>query len=72
LVTDILPDQHGIVAYRDDKDWVPPPAPYDLRIRIGSQAGIEFGAQVVRLSSAVGGGVAVRLSEPKPLMAGED
>jgi HAD domain in Swiss Army Knife RNA repair proteins len=27
LVTDILPDQHGIVAYRDDKDWVPPPAP---------------------------------------------
>ena len=72
LVTDILPDQHGIVAYRDDKDWVPPPAPYELRIRIGGQAGIEFGAQVVRLSGAVGGGVAVLLSEPKPLMAGED
>lgn len=72
LVTDILPDQHGIVAYRDDKDWVPPPAPYDLRIRIGSQTGIEFGAQVVRLSGAVGGRVAVRLSEPKQLMAGED
>jgi len=72
LVTDILPDQHGIVAYRDDKDWVPPPAPYDLRIRIGGQAGVEFAAEVVRLSSAVGGGVAVRLSEPQPLMAGED
>ena len=69
LVTDILPDQHGIVAYRDDKDWVPPPAPYDLRIRIGGQAGIELGAQVVRLSDAVGGGVAVRLGEPKPCTA---
>ena len=64
LVTQILPDQHGIVAYRDDKDWVPPPAPYDLRIRIGGQAGVEFSAQVVRLSGAVGGGVAMRLSEP--------
>ena len=69
LVTDILPDQHGIVAYRDDKDWVPPPAPYDLLIRIGGQAGIELGAQVVRLSDAVGGGVAVRLGEPKPCTA---
>ena len=72
LVTDILSDQHGIVAYRDDKDWAPPPAPYDLRVRIGGQAGVEFSAQVVRLSGAVGGGVAVRLSEPMPLMAGQD
>ena len=74
LVTDILPGQHGVVAYRDDKDWAPPPAPYDLRIRIriGGQAGGEFDAQVVRLSGAVGGGVAVRLSEPKQLMVGED
>ena len=72
LVTDILPDQHGVVAYRDDKDWVPAPAPYDLRVRIGGPAGVEFGAQVVRLSSAVGGGVAVRLAEPKPLVPGAD
>ena len=72
LVTDILPDQHGIVAYRDDKDWVPPPAPYELRIGIGGQAGVEFVAEVVRLSSAVGGGVTVRLSEPRQLMAGEN
>ena len=72
LVTDILPVQHGVVAYRDDKDWVPAPAPYDLRVRIGGQAGVEFGAQVVRLSSAVGGGVAVRLAEPKPLLPGAD
>ena len=72
LVTAILPDQHGIVAYRDDKDWVPPPAPFELRILIGGQAGVEFIAQVVRLSGAVGGGVAVRLSEPKQLMVGED
>ena len=71
LVTSILPDECGIVAYRDDKDWVPAPAPYDLRVRIGEQAGGEFRAQVVQLSSAVGGGVAVRLSEPKPLMTGE-
>ena len=72
LVTDILPDQHGVIAFRDDKDWVPAPAPYDLRVRIGGQMGVEFATQVVRLSSAVGGGVAVRLSEPKPLVAGED
>ena len=68
LVTQILPDQHGVIAFRDDKDWVPPPAPYDVRVRISGRGGVEFGAQVVRLSSAVGGGVAVRLSEPKPLM----
>ena len=72
LVTDILPDQHGVVAYRDDKDWVPPPAPYDLRVRICGPAGVEFGAQVVRLSGAVGGGVAVRLSEPTWRTEAED
>ncbi len=72
LVTDILPNQHGIVAYRDDKDWVPPPAPYDIRVRIGGRTGVEFSAQVVRLSSAVGGRVAVRLSEPKSLLAAAD
>jgi hypothetical protein len=72
LVTEILPDQHGIVAYRDDKDWVPAAAPYDLRVRIGGPAAIELDAQIVRLSSAVGGGVVVRLSEPRPLMAEED
>ena len=69
LVTGILPDEHGIVAYReDDAGWVPAAAPYDLQIRFGGQAGVEFRAQVVRLSSAVGGGVAVRLSEPRHLM----
>ena len=73
LVTGILPAEHGIVAYRDDNaSWNPPPAPYDLRIRIGGQAGIELGAQVVRLSDAVGGGVAVRLSGPMRLTAGGD
>lgn len=71
LMTQILPDQHGVIAFRDDKDWAPPPAPYDVRVRISGQAGVEFGAQVVRLSGAVGGGVAVRLSEAKQLMAGE-
>ena len=71
-MTDILPDQHSVIAFRDDKDWVPAPAPYDLRVRIGGQMGVEFATQVVRLSSAVGGGVAVRLSEPKPLVAAED
>ena len=68
LVTGILPNECGIVAYRDDKDWVPPPAPYDLRVRIGGHGGVDFSAQVVRLSKAVGGGVAVRLSEPRHLM----
>jgi HAD domain in Swiss Army Knife RNA repair proteins len=72
LVTQILPDQHGVIAYRDDEHWVPSPAPYDLRVRISGLGGIEFGAQVVRLSSTVGGSVAVRLSEPKPWMARED
>lgn len=71
LVTQILPDEYGIKAYReDDSGWTPPPAPYDLRIQIGDKAGIELEAQVVRLSTAIGGGVAVRLSEPRQLMAG--
>jgi len=73
LVTRILPAEHGIVAYRDDNaGWNPPSAPFDLRIRIGGAAGIELGAQVVRLSSAVDGGVSVRLSEPKSRTAEED
>jgi len=72
LVTRVLPS-HGIVAFRDDKHWVPPPATYDVRIRVGSEAGVELRADVVRLSTAVGGGggVAVRLSDPRQLMAGE-
>ena len=72
MVTRILPDEHGIVAYRDDKDWHPPSAPYELRIRVGGQMRVEFAAHVVRLSSAVGGGVAVRLSEPRPSRVGDD
>ena len=68
LVTRVLPDEHGIVAYQEDKHWVPRPAPYAVRVRIGGLAGIEFSARVVRLSKAVGGGVAVRLSEPRHLM----
>lgn len=71
LVTRLLPEDHGIRAYReDDAGWHPLPAPYELRLRIGGQAGVEFIAEVVRLSSAVGGGVTVRLSMPVHLMAG--
>jgi hypothetical protein len=63
LVTRILPEEHGIKAYRDDNaGWTPSPAPYDLRVRIGGEAHVELEAQVVRLSNAVGGGVSVRLS----------
>ena len=64
LVTQILPDEHGIVAYRDDDAaWLAPPLPYALRVRIGGPRGIELGAQVVRLAGALGGALSVRLSE---------
>lgn len=72
LLTRILPDQHGIVAYRDDKHWVPPAPPYELKVRIGRPSTVEFSAQVVRLSSAVGADVAVRLSAPRSLTPGGD
>ncbi len=72
LVTRILPDQHGIFAYREDgSGWDVPPAPYELRIRLGGPTRIELGAQVVRLSRDLGGSVAVRLSGPRKLVAGE-
>jgi hypothetical protein len=65
LVTGMLFEDHGIQAFRDDgAGWNPPPAPYDLRVRIAGKSGVEFEAQAVRLSSAIGGGVAVRLSRP--------
>jgi hypothetical protein len=65
LVTGMLYEDHGIQAFRDDgAGWNPPPAPYDLRVRIAGASGVEFEAEVVRLSSAIGGGVAVRLSKP--------
>ena len=66
LVTTILPAEHGIVAYRDDDaGWHPPQPPYGLEVRIGGDIGVEFCAEVVRLSVAVGGGVAIRLSDPQ-------
>lgn len=73
LVTRILPDEHGVKAYReDDSGWPAAPAAYELRVRIGDEGGIELDAEVVRLSSAVGGSVAVWLGEPRPRVAGED
>jgi hypothetical protein len=66
LVTRMLFEDHGIRAFRDDgAGWIPPPAPYSLRVRIAGESGVEFEAEVVRLSSAIGGGVAVRLSKPQ-------
>lgn len=65
LVTRLLFEDHGIQAFRDDgAGWNPPPAPYALRVRIAGGSGVEFEAEVVRLSRAIGGGVAVRLSKP--------
>jgi hypothetical protein len=66
LVTRVLFEDHGIQAFRDDgAGWNPPPSPYALRVRIAGESGVEFEAEVVRLSSAIGGGVAVRLSKPQ-------
>ena len=55
-----LPQQHGIVASRDDYAGMPAPrATYRLRVRFGSH---EFDGTVVRLSADVGAQlVAVRL-----------
>ena len=66
LVTQILPDQHGIKVYReDDAGWHPPRPTYDLRVRIGGEGGVEMDAEVVRLSASTGGGVAVTLRDPQ-------
>ena len=68
LVTQILPEHHGIKVYReDDAGWNPPRPTYDLRVRIGGDGGIEMDAEVVRLSSAAGGGLAVYLRDPQVL-----
>jgi len=68
LVTSILPEDTGITAYRDDDaGWVVPRPKYDLRVRIetaGTGAAVELVADVVKLSKAIGGGVAVRLTVP--------
>jgi hypothetical protein len=66
LATEILPEDHGVRVFRDDKDgWMPPRAPYSLRVCIGPPGrAVEMDAQVVKLSAAVGGGVAVRLAVP--------
>lgn len=59
LVTQVLPENHEVIAFRDDNaGWTPPPAQYRLRLRFGDQT---FRASVVKLCHAVGGGVAVRL-----------
>jgi hypothetical protein len=53
LVTQVLPEEFGVVASRDDNvGWNAPPAPYSLELRFG---GVRFGASVVKLCSAVGG-----------------
>jgi len=65
LATQILPAEHAVEVFRDDDSgWNPPLPPYRLRVRVGG--GIEFGAQVVKLTSATGGGVAVQLIPPRP------
>lgn len=49
-VTRILPEEHGVVAFRDDADkddaWLTRPAPYGLLILV---AGTAYRAQVVKL-----------------------
>jgi hypothetical protein len=66
LVTRMLFEHHGIQAFRDDSaGWTPPPAPYALEVRIAGESGVKFEAEVVRLCSAIGGGVAVRLSSKR-------
>ena len=66
LVTHVLPADYGVVAFRDDNSgWHTPLSPYRLRIRVGGEIGIEFDAQVVKLTSAMGGGEAVQLTNPQ-------
>jgi hypothetical protein len=49
-VTSILPEKHGVVAFRDDgaKDeaWLTRPAPYSLYVRL---ADVTYRSQVVKL-----------------------
>lgn len=49
FVTRILPEDNGVVAFRDDADWPNNHAPYRLRIRIDGCP--EFDAEAVRLAS---------------------
>jgi hypothetical protein len=60
LVTSVLPEQLGVVAYRDDNlGWIAPPAPYGITVHFGGQC---FNARVVKLMNLAGnGGVATRL-----------
>lgn len=61
LITSVLPEELGVVAYRDDNlGWVTPPAPYSLEVRFG---GLRFKASVVKLMKlgSTDGGVATRL-----------
>ena len=52
LVTQVLPEEFGVVAYRDDNvGGNAPSAPYSLELRFG---GVRFDALVVKLSSAKG------------------
>ncbi|MFG6488240.1 hypothetical protein ACG04R_16255 [Roseateles sp. BYS78W] len=67
LVTDILPTDHGLVAYRDDNEkhgtevWLTKPATYALSIDL---AGLVYRADVVKLfrQAGAGGMVAVTLT----------
>lgn len=68
LITSILPESHGVVAFRDDNQgWHPPLPAYALRIRVGAKGpqAVEFDASVVRLCNAIGAGVAVSLTSPR-------
>jgi hypothetical protein len=61
LVTSVLPEELGVVAFRDDNlGWVTPPAPYSLEVRFG---GLRFKASVVKLMKlgSADGRVATRL-----------
>ena len=63
-VIGILPERHGIVAFRDDgaksESWLTPIAPFDLVIQL---AGVSYSGQVVRL---IDGRIAVTLSLSPP------
>jgi hypothetical protein len=61
LVTSVLPEELGVVAFRDDNlGWVAPPAPYSLEICFD---GLRFKALIVKLIQLgpTNGGVATRL-----------
>src|SRR5450830_190613 len=53
MLTNIFPDDHKVVAFRDDDaGWNPKRPPYSLRIRIGGNGGQEFAAGAARLATA--------------------